>query len=151
MTNDLNNLLKLMHLVPKLSGILNFWAVYDFTIYNNYFFGTQVLPMVLLFIVAFAMAFSVLMPQDQGFTSIPISLLTTFVMMTGEVDYRDTFLGNTSSVGLHYVQKWFLVIFLILVTIGLTNLLTGLAVGDTAEIMKRARQEKLLHKVRSIN
>lgn len=104
--------------------------------------------MVSLFIIAFAMAFSVLMSHDQGFTPIPISLLTTFVMMTGEVGFRDTFLGNTPIAGLHSLQKLFLVIFLIMVTIGLTNLLTGLAVGDTAEIMKRAREEKLLHKVR---
>ena len=67
--------------------------------------------------------------------------------MTGEVDFRDTFLGHTPIAGLHSLQKLFLVIFLILVTIGLTNLLTGLAVGDTAEIIKRAREEKLLHKV----
>ncbi|CAB4025918.1 transient receptor potential channel pyrexia-like, partial [Paramuricea clavata] len=92
------------------------------------------------------MAFSVLMSHDQGFTDIPNSLLTTFVMMTGEVDFRDTFLEYTASAGFHFLQRLTLVVFLILVTIGLTNLLTGLAVGDTAEIMKRSREENLLRK-----
>ena len=108
----------------------------------------QVLPMVALFIVAFAMSFAVLMSHDQGFADIPNSLLTTFVMMTGEVDFRDTFLGYAASAGFHFLQRLLLVVFLILVTIGITNLLTGLAVGDTAEIMERSREENLLRKVR---
>ena len=106
--------------------------------------------MVALFIVAFAMAFSVLMSHDPGFTDIPNSLLTTFVMMTGEVDFRDTFLGYAASAGFNFLQRLLLVVFLILVTIGITNLLTGLAVGDTAEIMERSREENLLRKVRII-
>jgi small-conductance mechanosensitive channel len=106
--------------------------------------------MVALFIVAFAMAFSVLMSHDPGFTDIPNSLLTTFVMMTGEVDFRDTFLGYAASAGFNFLQRLLLVVFLILVTIGITNLLTGLAVGDTADIMERSREENLLRKVRSI-
>jgi hypothetical protein len=106
--------------------------------------------MVVLFIVAFAMAFSVLMSHDPGFTNIPNSLLTTFVMMTGEVDFRGTFLQNDAISGFHFLQRLLLVVFLILVTIGITNLLTGLAVGDTADIMKQSREENLLGKVRSI-
>jgi hypothetical protein len=106
--------------------------------------------MVLLFIVAFAMAFSVLMSHDQGFANIPNALLTTFVMMTGEVDFRDTFLEFAANDGFHFLQRLLLVVFLILVTIGITNLLTGLAVGDTADIMKRSTEENVLRKVRSI-
>jgi ABC-type antimicrobial peptide transport system permease subunit len=101
--------------------------------------------MVTLFIIAFAMAF-LMLSQDEGFTTIPISFLTTFVMMTGEMDFRDTFLGNGTS-AFTILQKLFLMLFLLLITIAIMNLFTGLAVGDTAEIMKRANQERRLYKV----
>ncbi|CAB4025237.1 transient receptor potential cation channel subfamily A member 1-like [Paramuricea clavata] len=104
----------------------------------------KVLPMVTLFIIAFAMAF-LMLSQDEGFTTIPISFLTTFVMMTGEMDFRDTFLGNGTS-AFTILQKLFLMLFLLLITIAIMNLFTGLAVGDTAEIMKRANQERRLYK-----
>lgn len=101
--------------------------------------------MVTLFIIAFAMAF-LMLSQDEGFTTIPISFLTTFVMMTGEMDFRTTFLGNGTS-AFTILQKLFLMLFLLLITIAIMNLFTGLAVGDTAEIMKRANQERRLYKV----
>ena len=92
------------------------------------------------------MAFSLLMPGKQGFTSISTSFLTTFVMMTGEMDYRDTFLGDSVAI-LSAVQKLFFIVFLLVITVAIMNLLTGLAVGDTNEIMKRSKQEKRLYKV----
>ena len=102
--------------------------------------------MVILFIIAFSMAFSLLMPDKQGFTSIPTSFLTTFVMMTGEMDYRDNFLGDSAAI-LSALQRLFFIVFLLVITVAIMNLLTGLAVGDTNEIMKRSKQEKRLDKV----
>lgn len=86
------------------------------------------------------------MSAAEGFTTIPISFLTTFVMMTGEMDYRGTFLGNDRN-SFHALQKLILIAFLVLVTIAIMNLLTGLAVDDTNEIMKRSKQEERLYKV----
>ena len=45
------------------------------------------LPIVFLFIIGFSIAFSLLLSAAQGFTTVHISFLTTFVMMTGEMDY----------------------------------------------------------------
>ena len=84
------------------------------------------------------------MPLDQGFNNVPISLLTTFVMMTGDLDYRGTFLDNRP---LHVLEKIFLVLFILMVSIAIMNLLTGLAVGDTSEIMNRSKEEKRIYKV----
>jgi hypothetical protein len=103
-----------------------------------------VLPLVVLFIAAFSFSLSLLMPLDQGFNNVPISLLTTFVMMTGDLDYRGTFLANRP---LHVLEKIFLVLFILMVSIAIMNLLTGLAVGDTSEIMNRSKEEKRIYKV----
>ena len=102
------------------------------------------LPLVLLFIVAFSLSFSLLIPLDQGFRNIPISILTTFVMMTGELDYRDIFLPSRL---LHVLQKILLVLFILMISIAVMNLLTGLAVDDINEIMTRSKEEKRIFKV----
>jgi hypothetical protein len=107
-------------------------------------FFMQVLPLVVLFIAAFSLSLSLLMPLDEGFKNVPISLLTTFVMMTGELDYRDTFLVNGT---LHVLQKILLVFFILVMSISVMNLLTGLAVGDTNEIMNRSKEERRIYKV----
>lgn len=104
------------------------------------------LPIVFLFIIGFSIAFSLLLSAAQGFTTVHISFLTTFVMMTGEMDYREIFLGNDAN-SIHALQKLILIAFLVLVTISIMNLLTGLAVDDTNEIMKRSKQEERLYKV----
>ena len=99
----------------------------------------------MLFIAAFSLSLSLLKPQNPGFKNVPISLLTAFVMMTGELDYRDTFLASGP---LHVLQKILLVLFILVMSIAIMNLLTGLAVDDTNEIMNRSKEEKRIYKVK---
>ena len=102
--------------------------------------------MVFLFIFAFSMAFYVLMTKDEGFREVFNSMLTTSVMMIGEIDYRGVFLGKGE--GPHYLlERLFLFCFLVIMTIVIMNLLVGLAVGDTDETMKRSKAEKRYYKV----
>ncbi|XP_028391797.1 transient receptor potential cation channel subfamily A member 1-like [Dendronephthya gigantea] len=107
----------------------------------------KVLPLVLLFIVAFSLSFSLLIPVDQGFKNIPVSILTTFVMMTGELDYRDIFLASRP---LHVLQKILLVLFILMISIAVMNLLTGLAVDDINDIMTRSKEEKRIFKAKLV-
>ena len=89
--------------------------------------------------------FVLLHKRDEGFENIVRSFLTSFVMMTGEVDYRDAFLQRT---GKNFVLiLLFLVLFLALMSILLMNLLTGLAVGDIGVIMRRSLAEKRIQRV----
>ena len=102
--------------------------------------------MIFLFIFAFSMAFYLLMSNDEGYASIPLAMLTTSVMMVGEIDYRNVFLGDNT---IRYIvlTRLFLFCFLIIITIVIVNLLVGLAVGDTTDIMKRSKAEKRFFKV----
>ena len=89
--------------------------------------------------------FVLLHKQDEGFENIVRSFVTSFAMMVGEVDYRETFLQHT---GKNFVLIMFvLVLFLVLMTILLMNLLTGLAVGDIGVIMRRSFAEKQIQQV----
>ena len=100
---------------------------------------------VAFFIMAFSMTFFVLLHNDAGFENIARSFVTSFAMMVGEVDYRDTFLNQTGS---NFVLiLCFLVLFLVIMSILLMNLLTGLAVGDIGKIMKRSLTEKRIQQV----
>ena len=65
-------------------------------------------------------------------------------MMAGELDYRDTFLPSGP---LHVLQKILLVLFILVISVAIMNLLTGLAVDDTNEIMNRSKEEKRIYKV----
>ena len=92
------------------------------------------------------MAFFLLMGRDIGFDNLPISLLTTSVMMVGEVNYREVFLEKEKGPYI-VLQRIILICFLMVVTIVLMNLLVGLAVGDTSDTIKRSKDEKRFYKV----
>ena len=83
--------------------------------------------------------------NDYGFSTVPWSALTTLIMMSGEIDYREAFLDSQSSV--YILQCVFLVLFFLVMGIVVMNVFVGLAVGDTDEMMKRSKDEKRLHEV----
>ena len=89
-----------------------------------------------------------LMSKEKGFTSITTSFFTMFAMMVGEVDYKEIFLDNGES-DFYALQRSLLILFLILITVAIMNLLTGLAVGDTNEIMEKSKSEKRIYKVKN--
>ena len=104
--------------------------------------------MVVIFIIPFTMTFTMLMSKEKGFTSITTSFFTMFAMMVGKVDYKEIFLENGES-DFYALQRSLLILFLILITVAIMNLLTGLAVGDTNEIMKKSKSEKRIYKVKN--
>ena len=102
--------------------------------------------MVILLIFAFSMAFFLLRSNDEGFDNIPIAMLTTSVMMVGEIDYRSVFLDNQNGPYIA-LQGIFLLCFLLIITVVIMNLFVGLAVGDTDQVMKKSKAEKRFDKV----
>ncbi len=104
------------------------------------------MPIIVIFIIAFGVAFLSIMSNDEGFNNFPISILTTFIMVIGEIDYRDVFLQaeNTSFL---FLQRLFLIAIVVTCGIVLMNFLVGLAVDDTSKIMERSKAEERLQKV----
>ncbi|XP_039983195.1 transient receptor potential cation channel subfamily A member 1b [Xiphias gladius] len=98
---------------------------------------------VMLFIylmLAFGLAFHALMLHQKEFDSVSLSVMQTFVMMVGELNYQnnflDAYLNNKLPFGLlTYVT---FVNFVLLMPILLVNLMIGLAVGDIAEVQRNA-------------
>ncbi|XP_046389520.1 transient receptor potential cation channel subfamily A member 1-like isoform X3 [Ischnura elegans] len=99
----------------------------------------------------------VLNGKHQSFSSIPLSLMRTFSMMLGEIDFLGTFVspyiskrrGDMTKAALPYANTTFfiLVIFMVFMPILIMNLLIGLAVGDIESVRRNAQLKRLAMQV----
>jgi len=101
----------------------------------------------LFLILAFALAFYTLF-KDGNNTKFPdpgLSLFKTIIMLTGEFDANDIpFISHP--VWSHIV----FILFVFFIAIVLFNLLNGLAVSDTAEILSKAELVGLISRIRLV-
>ncbi|XP_018021396.1 transient receptor potential channel pyrexia [Hyalella azteca] len=103
------------------------------------------LGLYMLLLIGFAFGFHVLLRPYQTFYSLFVSLSTTFVMMTGELDYEAVFVEGKKSTEILGILL--LLFFIFLIYIILSNLLVGLAVSDLTSIRKRSEVMRLCSQV----
>lgn len=98
----------------------------------------------------FTLSFCVIFPDSSTFANPFISLITTMVMMSGELNLDILVDDNPDHYLLDFSAQVVYVIFVLTVTIILMNLLVGIAVDDikglqkTAGISRLVRQTKLI-------
>lgn len=82
-------------------------------------------------LIAFGLSFSVLFSNYPAF-HLPAGLVKTVMMMSGELEYEDIFYNNCTNSQIQYpfTAHGMFLVFVLLVTVILTNLLVGLAVSD---------------------
>ncbi|XP_020010675.2 LOW QUALITY PROTEIN: transient receptor potential cation channel subfamily A member 1 [Castor canadensis] len=100
-------------------------------------------------LLAFGLSFYVLLNLQDAFSSPLLSIVQTFSMMLGDINYRDAFLEPFLRKQLAYPTLSFaqLIVFTMFVPIVLMNLLIGLAVGDIAEVQKHASLKRIAMQV----
>uniref|UniRef100_A0A8C5HXM9 Ion transport domain-containing protein n=1 Tax=Gouania willdenowi TaxID=441366 RepID=A0A8C5HXM9_GOUWI len=103
---------------------------------------------VLLFVYmlfAFSLAFYALIE----FSSVPLSLIQTFVMMVGELNYQNNILDAlfTNRLPFSYLTYFIFIQFVLWIPILLVNLMIGLAVGDIAEVQRNASLKRIAMQV----
>ncbi|MBZ3874842.1 Transient receptor potential cation channel subfamily A member 1 [Sciurus carolinensis] len=88
---------------------------------------------------------SEILDTTDAFSSPLLSIIQTFSMMLGDINYRDAFLEPFLRNELAYPVLSFaqLIVFTMFVPIVLMNLLIGLAVGDIAEVQKHASLKRI--------
>ncbi|XP_043670576.1 transient receptor potential cation channel protein painless-like [Vespula pensylvanica] len=99
-------------------------------------------------ILAFALAFFTLFKDggDENFPDPGHSLFKTIIMLTGEFDANDIpFMSHP------VLSRFVFVLFVFLIAIVLFNLLNGLAVSDTADILGKAELIGLISRIRLIS
>ncbi|XP_063219628.1 transient receptor potential cation channel subfamily A member 1 isoform X1 [Bacillus rossius redtenbacheri] len=125
----------------------------------------KVLLVFSILIIAFGLAFYILLSRGNhvSFSSVPMSLMRTFAMMLGEIDFLGTYVqpyfqtrDDDSRAGEDYDGKLlpyplpsFLILglFMVLMPILLMNLLIGLAVGDIESVRRNAQLKRLAMQV----
>lgn len=109
-----------------------------------------------IFICAFSFTFIMLLGNKIPFHNIPKSIVTTLVMMIGEMDYGDKLLGHISEDAsgetpeftndMFFSSNVIMIVysaFCILMSIIVMNLMTGLAVDDIDQIRQTSEVKKL--------
>nr|XP_018668223.2 transient receptor potential cation channel subfamily A member 1 homolog isoform X2 [Ciona intestinalis] len=113
---------------------------------------TQFFLVFVFFIFGFALSFTILLGNQDLFSNWYTTLVTTTVMMIGELSYGDIFYSAAGvAIGSDYKNEVYttevsfvlFVIFLIVMTIIIMNLLVGLAVGDIIAVQEHATLERL--------
>uniref|UniRef100_A0A158P9B4 ANK_REP_REGION domain-containing protein n=1 Tax=Angiostrongylus cantonensis TaxID=6313 RepID=A0A158P9B4_ANGCA len=100
-----------------------------------------------LFVVAFSIAFFVMMQNRPEFSSVPSAVLKTTVMMIGEFEFTAIFHGDAEShperLFGHAIAYLIFLFFCVIMTILLMNLLVGLAVDDIKSVLEEAKLKRL--------
>ncbi|XP_071559411.1 transient receptor potential cation channel protein painless-like isoform X2 [Temnothorax nylanderi] len=123
---------------PKMSANFEmFWTV-------SFDYVCLLFPYMFL-IAAFALAFHILFKNSMNFSDPGQSFFKTIIMITGEFNSNDI-----SFVSYPICSHIVFVLFVFLIGIVLINLLNGLAVSDTNEILSRAELIGLISRVRLI-
>ncbi|XP_015600034.1 transient receptor potential cation channel subfamily A member 1 isoform X2 [Cephus cinctus] len=121
----------------------------------------KVLLVFSILIIAFGLAFYILLSRGNhiSFSTIPMSLMRTFAMMLGEIDFLGTYVEpyyhhdstcrEENPKGLPFPFPSFLIlgVFMVLMPILLMNLLIGLAVGDIESVRRNAQLKRLAMQV----
>lgn len=101
-------------------------------------------------IVGFSLGLSVLYPDTESLAKLPYSLVTTIVMMTGELEYSKYFYEDHKPTYPITTLIVFLA-FLLFIVVVLMNLLVGLAVSDIQGLRKSAGLDRLVRQTRLIS
>ncbi|XP_043922215.1 transient receptor potential cation channel subfamily A member 1-like [Protopterus annectens] len=100
-------------------------------------------------VLAFAFTFFALLNNQTAYSTPYLSLMQTFAMMLGDINYHDSFLIPITEKKMPYPYMSFavLILFMLLIPILLMNLLIGLAVGDIAEVQRNASIKRMAMQV----
>ncbi|XP_049420957.1 transient receptor potential cation channel subfamily A member 1b [Epinephelus fuscoguttatus] len=105
----------------------------------------RIVMLFLYLMLAFSLAFHALMLNQKEFDSVPLSVIQTFVMMVGELNYQNNFLDAYLKRELPFGLLTYIIFvqFVLLMPILLVNLMIGLAVGDIAEVQRNAALKRI--------
>lgn len=101
-------------------------------------------------LIAFGLSFAVLFNDYPAFENILWSVLKSFTMMSGELEYEDIFYGDYP-VKFPVTSHIIFLAFVLLVTVILTNLMLGLAVSDIQGLQVSATLDRLVRQAELVS
>ena len=107
-----------------------------------------------LFILVFAITFYLLLQNQYAFRDVFLSIMKTWVMMVGEMDFTDLFHSDQEDDS-HEVQVYFpeityavFIAFLIFLSLIIMNLLTALAIRDVNKLLEDSGYQLISMQIR---
>ena len=134
------NLLSLIRKMP----FLGIYVVMFTDVFRTFL---KVSGVVLLFIISFSLGFYALLENQPYFSLWSLSLIKTFVMSIGELEYDNMFFDNMDIVHYKWTTRAFFVVFVLIMPIIIMNLLVGLAVDDIKTVQENAILKRLAMQV----
>lgn len=95
-------------------------------------------------LIAFALSFGVIFANYKSFRDLKWVIIKVIIMMSGELEYEDVFFDDSYPILYHYTAQIMYLLFVILVTVILSNLMVGLAVSDIQGLQQSARLDRLV-------
>ncbi|CAF1438206.1 unnamed protein product [Adineta ricciae] len=95
----------------------------------------------LILISGFAFAFHMVFQNFEPFQNTGYSYIKTAFMISGELDFDDR-IHNTETKAYYKITFVIYLLFLVIMTVLVTNLLIGLAVGEIPPLMKQATDDR---------
>ncbi|CAB4009212.1 transient receptor potential cation channel subfamily A member 1-like [Paramuricea clavata] len=111
---------------------------------------TKMLLLIVLFCMAYASTFYLLLAEYSRFKNFPIAILSTFVSMLGDFKYDSLFLKVGYHTDFYDFKLLMFVMFVLLMVVVVNNVLIGLAVGDTTYVMSMAKVQSLRQHIKFI-
>lgn len=94
-------------------------------------------------IIGFALSFSIQFSDEYQFSNSWKALVKTMVMMMGEYEYSNVFGDQQDPSRLHVTSRLIFLMFIVLTSIVLMNLMVGVAVSDIQELRRQGKAKKL--------
>lgn len=98
-------------------------------------------------LAAFSFSFRMLFPKYSSFNSTINSVVKIVAMMTGELEFEDIFFNQDEPLVYPGTSHLFFLLFTLIVTVVLTNLLVGLSVSDIQGLQTSAGLDRLVRQV----
>lgn len=100
-----------------------------------------------VYVLTFSTTFYILLTEHSVFRNMYISFFSTFIAMMNGLEYDEYFLKKGMYPQLFHLKLFVLLLFFLALSIVVQNVLIGLAVGDTHEVMKLASFDKFVRRV----
>lgn len=132
--------LELMMLVGRFPTFGLYVQMFTTVAYNF----SKFLMAYLCLLIGFGLSFGVLFSNYKSFKSLIWGLLKTLIMMSGELEFEDIFYDEKDKIIYPVTAHIMFLVFVLLVTVILTNLMVGLAVSDIQGLQQSAGLDRLV-------
>ena len=108
-----------------------------------FFVYFRMLLIIILFCMAFASTFYLVLVEQPRFRSFGLAVLSSFIAMLGDFGYDELFVNVGYHPKFYNFKLIAFIVFVLLMEIALNNVHIGLAVGDTENVINKAKVQRL--------